>query len=394
LAKPKRLWNAKTLHEARKYGFYWYDWLWGALRPLLIFGCALLVLAGGLYMGGQKLYQAFMMPVDASDDTPVKFVVASGSTLTGVSQALEDQGLIRNHSVLKYLMDFQGLSQKVQAGEYALSRSMSVTDIIKQLTQGDGKPLTRVITVIPGWTVETIAKQFAADGVIESEQEFLNACKDTEAYSDYVYIADVLATPKANQRFYVLEGYLAPDSYEVYTNASVDSIIRKLLSQTENVYTEAYHIRADELGMTMDQVMTLASMIEKEAKQDDFKKVSAIFHNRLKLNMTLGSDVTVQYSTRSEKMALTEKELSVISAYNTYTNTGLPVGPICNPSKSAIEAALYPDETFEAEGYLYFCSTDPSSGALYFSKTLEEHNAAVAKYRPLWVAYDESRGLN
>jgi UPF0755 protein len=203
----------------------------------------------------------------------------------------------------------------------------------------------------------------------------------------------MLSSPKVNQRYYALEGYLSPNTYEVYTTASVNDVIRKLLSQTGVVFTDAYQERASELNMSIDQVLTLASMIEKEAKTGDFKKVSAVFHNRLRVNMMLGSDVTVQYSTGSEKMALTNKELSVISAYNTYTNTGLPVGPICSPSKGAIEAALYPDEQFMADGYFYFCSKDPSSGDLDFSKTAAEHDAKVAGYRQSWEEYDRERGM-
>ena len=157
---------------------------------------------------------------------------------------------------------------------------------------------------------------------------------------------------------------------------------------------EKMNERAQELGMTMDEVVTLASMIEKEAKKGDFAKVSAVFHNRLKADMTLGSDVTIKCATGSQKMVLGDSELSVNSAYNTYTRKGLPVGPICNPSMDAIVAALYPDEQYVAQKYLYFCSTDPASGALHFSKTLDEHNAAVAMYRPLWEEYDKSRGLN
>ena len=142
----------------------------------------------------------------------------------------------------------------------------------------------------------------------------------------------------------------------------------------------------------MDEVMTLASMIEKEAKTADFKKVSAIFHNRLNTGMTLGSDVTIKYVTGTNRMSLNSEDLKVNSRYNTYTYAGLPIGPICNPSKAAIEAALYPDESFVAEKYLYFCSKDPDTGELYFSKTLAEHEAAVKIYAPLWQAYDEKTG--
>ena len=144
--------------------------------------------------------------------------------------------------------------------------------------------------------------------------------------------------------------------------------------------------------MTMDQVITLASMIEKEAKQADFARVSAVFHNRLRSGMTLGSDVTVKYATGTTRMSLTNSDLAVDSPYNTYRRAGLPLGPICNPSAQAIRAALYPDEDFVAQNYLYFCSKDPDTGELYFSRTLEEHEAAVRIYAPLWQAYDERTG--
>ena len=122
-------------------------------------------------------------------------------------------------------------------------------------------------------------------------------------------------------------------------------------------------------------------------------KVSAVFHNRLKQGIKLGSDVTIHYVTGLRKMALGQDDLKVQSLYNTYMYSGLPLGPVCNPSPAAITAALYPDETYLAENYLYFCSKNPESGELHFSKTLAEHEAAVAIYAPLWEAYDASRGI-
>ena len=118
-----------------------------------------------------------------------------------------------------------------------------------------------------------------------------------------------------------------------------------------------------------------------------------MFHNRLKQKIKLGSDVTIHYITGVRKMSLTTADLQIKSPYNTYLNTGLPLGPICSPSEAAINAALYPDETFVAENYLYFCAKDPESGELHFSKTQAEHDQAVAIYAPLWKAYDESRGI-
>jgi UPF0755 protein len=143
----------------------------------------------------------------------------------------------------------------------------------------------------------------------------------------------------------------------------------------------------------MDQVLTLASMIEKEAKASDFTKVSAVFHNRLKEGMKLESDVTIHYITGVRKMALTDSDLTQDSPYNTYRVSGLPAGPICNPSAEAIRAALYPDESMINEKYLFFCAKEPESGELYFSKTLDQHKRAVEAYSGFWKQYDEKRGI-
>ena len=384
----------RELHERRRYGFFWYDWLWRILRPALVFLASFVIVCGLVYTGYRKIDAMFFAPVDAKDTTVVEFEVASGSSLSTVSKNLEEAGLIRNHSVFKYMADFMGMGQKIQSGDYELTRAMSATDILDELISGDGKPLTAKITIIPGWTVEDIANYLVEHKILKSADEFLSLCKTGEAYSGYYFIEDMLKKADSDQRLYALEGYLSPNTYEIYTSSSADTIIKRLLSQTEAAYSLSYDERAQELGMTMDEVFTLASMIEKEAKTEDFAKVSSVFHNRLKQNMTLGSDVTVKYASGSEKMVLSGSDLSVESPYNTYTRKGLPVGPICNPSMDAVVAALYPDEQYLAQKYLYFCSKDPNSGELYFSKTQEEHDAAVAMYRPLWEEYDRSRGLS
>ncbi len=391
--KPRRDYDHQTLHEARSYGFFWYDWIWRILRPVLIFFCGLCIVGGILYTGWQWVDKHYVAPVDISDTAPIPFEIKSGSSLTRVASDLESANLVRNRSVFKYYSDFMGLGQKLQPGEYTLTRAMTIQEMIDTLSAGDGKPNTAQITVIPGWTIEDIAERFAADGIIKEKNEFLNLCRTGTNYKDYYYIADVLAAPKANQRKYVLEGYLSPNTYQVFTNATTDEIIKKLLAQTEAAFPSTYFERAEELGMTMDQVLTLASMIEKEGKTAEFAKVSAVFHNRLSRNETLGSDVTIKYALGITKMALNESDHEVNSGYNTYKNRGLPVGPVCNPSGDAILAALYPDEQFIAQKMLYFCSKDPDNGELAFAKTQKEHEANVAKYRPLWIEYDKKRGL-
>ncbi|MDO4484446.1 MAG: endolytic transglycosylase MltG [Clostridia bacterium] len=391
--KEEKNYTYRTMRDERAYGFYWYSAVWKVLRPILMGLGVLLVVAGILLSVWNKVYSEFLAPVDAADPTPVEFTVASGQSLSRVSRNLEEAGLIRSKTVFKYYCDFSGFGQKIQSGNYVLTRDMTMEAIADRLTTGDGNALVRNITMIPGWTIEDFAAKLLADGVIKDREHFLSLCRDGRAFSDYYYIADVLATKTASQRKYVLEGYLAPNTYEIYTTATDEDIIRKLLSQTEAAFPSDFQDRIAELGFSMDQLVTMASMIEKEAKPDDFARVAAVFHNRLKAGMKLQSDVTIHYVSGVLKMDLDKKDLAIDSPYNTYKVSGLPVGPICNPSSAAIMAALYPDEGFIADNYLYFCAKDPESGELHFSRTLAEHEQAVAIYAPLWKAYDEQRGI-
>lgn len=371
-----------------EYGIFWYSWLWSLLRPVLIFVCSALVIAGLVFTFWGRISGALIDPVDRNDKTEVAFVINSGDSLTRVANRLEQENLVRNRSVFKYYADFMGFGQKIQAGEYTLTRAMTIDQIANRLTQGDGKPIVRTITVIPGWTVEDIAAYLVEQKALADPTIFLAKAKSGTEYGAYYYISDVLRSPTAAQRRYVLEGYLAADTYEVFTNATEDDIIRKLLSQTEAIFPETHHARAEELNLSMDEVLALASLIEKEAKTADFARVSAVFHNRLKTGMTLGSDVTIKYVLGVKRMVLTQADLGIDSPYNSYRNKGLPPGPICAPSPKAIEAALYPDESFLADQYLYFCSKNPDTGELHFSKTLAEHEQAVKVYLPLWEAFD------
>ena len=383
----------RSIYREREYGGYWYSGLWKILRPLLI-GATVAVVVVGLCMSlWNRLYSNYAGPVDEGDDSEVFFAIESGQSLTRVANNLEEAGLIHSKSVFKYYCDFAGMGQKLQIGQYSLRRSMSMAEIADQLTTGDGNPIVRNITLIPGENVEEFAAKLVKNGVLESSETFLQKCRTGTDFRDYYYIDDVLNGGTAGQRKYVLEGYLAPDTYEVYVTASEEDIIRKLLSQTEAVFPAEIQERAAELKLSMDQTLTLASLIEKEAGAGDFTKVSAVFHNRLKMGMRLQSDVTIHYITGVRKMALDDGDLKVNSPYNTYAASGLPVGPVCNPSAAAIRAALYPDEIFLAENYLYFCAKNPESGELYFSRTLAEHEQAVAIYAPLWKQYDQSRGI-
>ena len=386
----------EQLHRDRAYGPYWYSGIWSVIRQGLILFCAFVAVFGMITGAIRLVRHQFFDPVNPGDETPVAFSVASGSSLSRVAAKLEENALIRNRSAFRYYADILGYSQKIQAGDYQLNRGMSMTDVMNALISGDGKPLVRNITIIPGWTVPDIADYLKAEGIISSTEDWLAICQNAESYDSYYYMHDILSAGTAAQRKYPVEGYLAPNTYEIYTDASVNDIIRKLLSQTGTVFTNAYFDRLEELNKrwktdyTMDNIITIASMIEKEAKTDDFERVAAVFYNRLQKRMRLQSDATVKYLTGITKLSLKRSDTAVDSPYNTYLKSGLPIGPICNPSPQAIYAALYPDEEFMTKGkeYYYFCTREPENGSLYFSRTLSEHEAAVAQYRPLWEAWD------
>ncbi len=393
MSKKKKDYTYRSMRDEREYGPYWYSALWRLIRPVLVMAGALIVVIGLLWGAWNAVYDTFLAPADTQSQQEIGFTVESGQSLTRVANNLEAAGLIRNRTVFKYYCDFAGMGQKIQAGSYLLKPSMTMTEIAEQLTMGDGNPIVRNITMIPGWTIEDFAAKLVHDGVLTDSAEFLELCRTGAQFSDYYYIADVLSSANVSQRRYALEGYLAANTYEVYVTATAEDIIRRLLSQTERAFPADYQDRAAEMGYTMDQMLALASMIEKEGKNADFAKVSAVFHNRLKNGMKLQSDVTIHYVTGVRKMALDNSDLAQQSPYNTYNVSGLPLGPICSPSQDAINAALYPDETYVAEKYLYFCAKDPESGELHFSRTLQEHEQAVAIYAPLWEKYDQERGI-
>ena len=412
--KRYREYDAETLMQERQYGFFWYDWIWRVIRPLLIGALSLIMISGMLLSGWNYINSKYLLPVDPTDSTPVVFEIESGSSLTTISRQLEEQGLIRNKTVFKYMVDFQGLSGRIKAGAYNLSRDMTLSEIINELSSSSA-PTERTITLIEGWTCEDIAEYLVRQGALTDTEEFLKLCSDTETFSAYYVVNELTSLvpeDQLSQRRYALEGYLSPDTYNIYLNESAENIIKRLLNQSEKVIWDIYDQREQKKSMLLDpndpdattddvdlpgvdlnqdELYILASIIEKEAKPDDFAKVSAVFHNRLAEGMRLESCATVQYVLGTTRLALTDSDTSVDSPYNTYKNKGLPEGPICNPSRAALQAAAFPDEEYLNEGYLYFCSKDPTSGELQFSKTYEEHQAAVEQYRPLWIEYDNSR---
>lgn len=400
--------STRALHEEREYGLFWYAWLWKLIRPILIFLCSVLIVIGIVSIGYDKLFDTFLAPVDSMSAELVEFEVHQGDSVSDIGANLVEAQLLKNDDIFKYLVQLEGLTSSLQYGTYKLSPGMDVGEIIEELTSGS-QTNERVITIIPGWTVEDVAEYLVGIGALENDAEFLRLCNDPDRFAGASYgLRSAQESGSLENRKYALEGYLAPDTYRVFLSATPESIINSLLTQGNKVidavfYSDNAEYYADEEGvyqeverfhsdLSMDETIILASMIEKEASNAiDYARVSAVFHNRLKMGWKLESDPTATYLSGDDRLLVSDKDLQDENGYNTYVNNGLPIGPICNPSSAALNAALNPDLAFIEEGYVYFCAAEPGTGLLVYAKTEEEHKQNVEKYRPLWEQADRER---
>lgn len=372
--------------------------VWRAVRPILVFLISVGICAAVLMFAYNFVVDRFFSPVDINDATPIQITISSGSGASSIAKKLYEAGgvdengdlvspgLISSKTVFKIYVDFTGKSSKLKAGTYILSRNMDIEQIVDVICEGNPPRTTLKLVITEGMTVEDIAEKLVSLDVLGSKSEFLELCKTGEAFGEtYSFVADIPVN-EAQERNYALEGYLFPDTYEIYSDESAESIIGRMLSRFSQIMGEEYSARAEELGMSIDGVITLASLIEKEARMEsDFTRVSAVFSLRLKTGMKLQSDAPLKYIfNTSGVLTFTSEQMADTSLYNTHVYEGLPLGPIANPGQKAIEAALYPDEEYMEEGYLYFCLKDNSTGELVYARTLEEHNENVATYRSGW----------
>jgi UPF0755 protein len=287
--------------------------------------------------------------------------IRRGMSFKEVAYLLGDERIIRGIKAFILWGKLSGASPKIKAGEYELSSDMTPLQVLDTLTRGKVKQYKASIP--EGYTVLQIAEILESKGITDGEA-FLEKCFSSQYVSSLGIEADSL------------EGYLFPDSYFFSKDLKPEDVIEAMVRRFRRVYTSQYSERAKELGFSDHEILTLASTIEKESAIPSEKLlVSGVYHNRLKRNMMLYSCPTVIYGIKDFNGNLTKRDLARYSPYNTYLIRGLPPGPICNPGKEAIEAALYPATT----EYLYFVSKN--DGSNHFSSTLKEHNIAVWKYQ-------------
>ena len=349
------------------------------LKILTIAVVALLVAAGGQ----RVLDYALDRSTAADAGRPVPFTVTQDDTGETMAARLHDAGLIRSEFVFE--TQYRLASGELVIGDHTLRKGMTVEHIIAEITgSAPGEPAEVAaepgefkITIPEGWRIEQIAEEAERLGLEGGYDAFMNATRSVDR-SQYAFLADVPADVP-------IEGYLFPATYDIAANDPA-AAVRRMLEEFDARVTPDMRTRAGQMGLTLHQVITLASLVEREAKLDrERAQIAAVYLNRLQAKMKLDADPTVLYALGQRgnwwDIELTgDLRQATDSPYNTYRDEmagQLPPGPICNPSFDSIVAVLNPDDAATQNFYLYFVATGDEEGSHLFAPTLEEQNANI-----------------
>lgn len=288
--------------------------------------------------------------------------VTEGMSFKAIAAKLREEGIIRYRGYFEILGRIQGITRKVRVGYYGLGSHMSMWDVLDALKKG--RIIEYEVIIPEGYNLFQIGWTLSQTPLISDPNIFIRLVRDKTFVRSLGIEADTL------------EGYLFPDTYYFPKGITVQDIAKRMVQRYQAVFTDDYRKRAEEIGMTEHQVLTLASIVEKEAKVSSERKlVAAVYHNRLKKGMKLQADPTAVYGTKAWINKVTAQDLKRNSPYNTYLRKGLPPGPIANPGRGAILAALYPEQV----DYLFFVAQ--GDGSHFFSAEFSDHEKAVGRYR-------------
>jgi len=288
--------------------------------------------------------------------------VTEGMSFKAIATALQKEGIIRYRGYFELIGRLEGISRKVRVGYYGLSTNMSLWEVLDSLR--NGKIIEYEVVIPEGYNLYQIGWTLSGTPLIADPQDFIQLVKNRE----YVHSLGIEADS--------LEGYLYPDTYYLPKGIKLEDIPKRMIQRYKAVFSDSYKSRAKELGYTEHQIVTLASIVEKEAKVSSERKlIAAVYHNRLKQGMRLQADPTAVYGTKAWITKVTSQDLKRRSPYNTYLHKGLPPGPIANPGEAAILATLYPDNV----DYLFFVAR--GDGSHFFSRDFDTHEKNIGRYR-------------
>lgn len=337
------------------------------MKKIVLFSIVLLFV--GTLLGAYFLWTRFVNTAPSNKSEEIIYEVAPGKTFKAVAKELEKKGLIQNSELFILLAKIRSEANKTKVGEYLLNRNMKPSEILSVLVSG--KSIEKKLTIAEGLSIFEIADIFVGAG-LGNKEEILKYFKDPD-----------LASTLVGSRVTSLEGYLFPETYKYTKYIDYKMIVAEMVEKFKSVYQSVEKEKNPALRfpeLSSHQILTLASIIEKETGAPEERPlISSVFHNRMKKGMLLQTDPTVLYGKAMEygdfEIKISKSDLTKYTPYNTYVIKGLPPGPISNPGRAALEAAMQPAES----EYLFFVSHN--DGTHQFSKDYSAHQKAVSKFQ-------------
>lgn len=318
------------------------------------------------------LYYIFWMPISLPEPEGKVVAIPRGDSFRAVTDSLERNGIIRSRLAFEIAGRILGYTKSVKVGKYLFHSGLSNSDILSDINEGKSRLIISV-TIPEGWRMDMIAKRFAKDLGVDAGK-ILAICKDS-AFA----VSKGIRVPS-------LEGYLMPDTYKFYWQTDEFEIVDRMANGFKNFFVDSLKARLRGSQMSLNEVVTLASIVEGESGIDaELPTIAGVYLNRLRKNMKLDADPTIQYLLPEGPRRLRYSDLRIESPYNTYLYRGLPPGPVNNPGRLAILSVLYP----EKNRYLFFVAT--GVGGHHFSKSYSEHEKAVRVFRKVRRTMQKNR---
>ncbi len=318
--------------------------------------------AGVLLVLLMVTYYVFWIPNSVPEPGGKVVAIPRGASFKAITDTLANNGIIRSKFAFDIAGRILGYTKKIKVGKYVFHSGLSNSDILRDINEGKSRLIISV--VIPeGWRMDMIARRFAHELGVDSEK-ILAICRDS------AYVAS------KGFRAPSLEGYLLPDTYNFYWQTDEPEIVERMVNGFRSFFVDSLQRRLRDVHMTLNQAVTLASIVQGESGiNEELPIIAGVYLNRLRKDMKLEADPTIQYLIPGNPRRLLISDLRIPSPYNTYLNRGLPPGPVNNPGRQSILSVLYPDKN----QYLYFVAT--GVGGHHFSKTYSEHQRAVRSYK-------------
>ncbi len=333
-------------------------------KPVLLYSFIIILVIISVSIYSLKEYvDNQLQPVAMENIKEIEVIIPKGSSSNKIAKMLKDNNLIRNELVFRFFAKYEKMDGRFKAGKYIFNNGMTQEEIMSKLVEGGIAKDSVTFTIPEGFELKQIAERLHEMNIADKNTFLELTSKVSNFSSEYEFLKDV---PEELS----LEGYLYPDTYEIYTDASEKDIIRKMLDRFNSLYTDDIKSKAEKLDLDLNQIITLASIIEREGRAESEREIiSGVFHNRIKSGMALQSCATVQYILGERKPVLSIEDTLIDSPYNTYINQGLPPGPIASPGIKSVEAAVNPADV----DYMYFVFNENEEGTHTFSVTYEEH---------------------